>query len=107
MGSGDISQLYFEKISEMCRKYSQSQARSGKGPHDSFSKISKSTSSSGVTREELGNLLENFKTDILGTLSLQLDTLQIKKKKEEQNATLSIFFPRCRKRHPFKRMPLE
>jgi hypothetical protein len=54
----------------------------------------------GVTREELGNLLENFKTDILGNLSSKLDTLNIKRKQEEENAILSIFCPRCRKKHP-------
>jgi hypothetical protein len=34
----------------------------------------------GVTRIKLGNLLENFKIDILGTIGSQLDTLKIKKK---------------------------
>jgi hypothetical protein len=45
-----------------------------------------------VTRAKLGNLLEDFKTDILGTLSLQLDTLHFKKNQEDENKTLSIFF---------------
>lgn len=49
--------------------------------------------------------MENFKIEILVTLSLQLDILQIKKQ-EEHNATLSIFFPRCRKIHPLKECPL-
>lgn len=29
---------------------------------------------------EIGNLLEDFKTDILGTLTMQLDILQAKQK---------------------------
>ena len=37
-------------------------------------------SSGGVTRIELGNLLENFKTDILGEMGSQLDALQAKKR---------------------------
>ena len=41
-------------------------------------------SSGGVTRVELGNLLENFKTDILGAMGSQLDALQAKKRKDEE-----------------------
>jgi len=37
----------------------------------------------GVTRVEIGNLLENFKTNILGTLATQLDIMQAKQKKAE------------------------
>jgi hypothetical protein len=32
----------------------------------------------GVTRAEVGNLLENFKTNILSTLTTQLDVFQAK-----------------------------
>jgi hypothetical protein len=37
----------------------------------------------GVTREDIKNMLEEFKTDILSSLSSHLDTLQMNKKKEE------------------------
>jgi hypothetical protein len=50
--------------------------------------------------------LDNFKTDILGTLSSQLDTIKVKKKQEEENPVLSIFCSKCRKRHPLKECPL-
>ena len=63
---GDISQLTFEEISNLYKKYSQSKAKNGKGIRDT--RINKSTLR-GVTRVELGNLLENFKTYILSTLS--------------------------------------
>ena len=43
---------------------------------------------------ELGNLLENFKTDILGAMGSQLDVLQYKKIQEEEQATTSIFCPK-------------
>jgi hypothetical protein len=99
MGSGDVSHFSFEIICDLCRNYSQSKEKSGKGPRDIISRVTKSTIW-GVTREELGNLLENFKTDILGNLSSQLDTLNIKRKQEEENTILSIFCPRCRKKHP-------
>ena len=40
-------------------------------------------SSSGVTRVELGNLLDNFETDILGAMGSHLDALQDKKRQDE------------------------
>jgi hypothetical protein len=61
MGSGDISHLPFVDICNLCRKYSRSRAKSGKGIRDTFSRVTKSTTG-GVTRVELGNLLEYFKT---------------------------------------------
>ena len=104
MGSGDISQLPFEDICALCRKYSRSKAKSGKGIRDA--RINKS-SSGGATRVELGNLLENFKTDILGTFSSQLDTIRTKKKQDEENTVLTIFCSKCRKRHPLRECPLK
>ena len=98
MASGDVSQKSFEDIVEMCRKYSRSKAKARKGV-----RVVKS-SSGGITRLELGNLLENFKTDILGTISAHMDTLSIKKKFEDE--ALAIFCSRCKKKHPIKNCPL-
>jgi hypothetical protein len=61
------------------QKLSRGKAKSSKRPRDIISKVKKSTTS-GVSREELGNLLDNFKTNILGTLMSQLDTLKTKKR---------------------------
>ena len=58
-------------IIELCKIYSRSKEKIGKDI--------RSTKPTGeVTRTELGNLLYNFKIDILGTISSQLDTLNIK-----------------------------
>ena len=103
MGVGDISLLPFDDIGILCQKYSRSKAKHGKGVRDT--RVNKSTSG-GVTRVELGNLLENFKTDILGTLSSQLDTIKVKRRQDEENLVLSIFCSKCRKRHPLKECPL-
>lgn len=103
MGTRDASQLTSEEISILCKKYSRSKAKSGKGIRDT--RINK-LASGGVTRVELGNLLENFKTNILSTLSSQLDTIKTKKKQDEENTILTIFCSRCRKRHPLKECPL-
>jgi len=100
MASGDIYQKTFEAISEICRTYSRSKGKTAKSVREPVNKNTKTSTSGGVTRVELGNLLENFKTDLLGTIGSQLDTLNIKRKQEEENPILSIFFPKCRKKHP-------
>ena len=62
MASGDVFQKPFSEIIDFCIKYSCSKEKLGKG-------IRETKSMGGVTRIELGNLLENFKRDILGTIS--------------------------------------
>jgi hypothetical protein len=88
LSSGDVHQKPFVEIVDYCRRYSRGQAKTGKGPRDPFSRNTKQSSGI-VTRTELGNLLENFKIDILRTISNQLDTLKLKKKQEED--ALAIF----------------
>jgi hypothetical protein len=107
MASGDIYQKKFEAISELCRTYSRSKGKTAKSVREPVNKNTKTSTSGGVTRVELGNLLENFKTDLLGTIGSQLDTLKIKRKQEEENPVLSIFCPKCRKRHPLRECPLD
>jgi hypothetical protein len=51
--------------------------------------------------------LENFKTDLLSTLGSQIDTLKAKKKQEEKNESLAVFFHRCKKKHPNIYFPLD
>jgi hypothetical protein len=96
LSSRDVNQKPFSEIANYCRRYSRGQVKTGKGPRDPFSRNTKQSSWT-VTRTELGNLLENFKTDILSTISNHLDTLKVKKKQQEE-ATLAIFFHRCRKK---------
>ena len=80
---------------------SQRKSKYGKGPRDAISRVNK-LATSGVSRAYIGNLLDNFKTNILSTLGSQLDTLKIKQKKVLEDATLTICFPKCRKIHPLK-----
>jgi hypothetical protein len=107
MASGDIYQKNFETISELCRTYSRSKGKAAKSVREPVNKNTKTSTSGGVTKVELGNLLDNFKTDLLGTIGSQLDTLKIKRKQEEENPVLSIFCPKCRKRHPLRECPLD
>jgi len=60
-----------------------------------------------ISRAELGNLLEKFKTKILGSLSEQINTLIVKNKKNAKNDALSIFCPKCRKKHALRECPLD
>eukprot|EP00253_Pinus_taeda_P006588 PITA_06588 len=104
MGKGDISTLPFEEIADLCEKYSRIKAKIGK--RTISSKATKSASAS-VTRAEIGNLLEEFKTDQLSTLGTQIDTLKAKKIQEEEDQMMAIFCPKCRKKHALKDCPLE
>jgi hypothetical protein len=67
------------------------------------------TKSSGgvVTRTEIGNMLDNFKTNILSSLSSQLDTFLENKKKQEVDLVLVVFYSRCRIKHPLRECPLD
>eukprot|EP00253_Pinus_taeda_P024888 PITA_24888 len=104
MGKGDISVLPFEEITDLCEKYSRSKAKMGK--RTLSSKVTKSASAS-VTRVEIGNLLEDFKTDLLSMIGNQIDTLKAKKKQEVEDQIMAIFCPKCRKKHALKECPLE
>ena len=92
MGAGDVSLLKYVEICDLYRRYSRNSSWSGRGIWDTVSRTTK-TSREGVSRMEIGNLLEGFKTDILSSLSSQLDALQAKKRQEEEDRTLAIFFP--------------
>ena len=64
----DISHKPFAKICEMCKNYSRSRAKTGKNVWDPYNRSLKPVSSGGITRVDIGNLLENFKTNILSTI---------------------------------------
>ena len=70
MAAGDISHKTFAQISEMCKNYSRSRGKVGKNFREPYSRNLRGNvpSSGGGTRIELGNLLENFKTSILGAM---------------------------------------
>jgi hypothetical protein len=44
--------------------------------------VSSSPSTTSI-KNEIGNMLEDFKSEMLHTFSLQMDTMQIKRKQEE------------------------
>ena len=106
MGKGDIYQENFVDIIDLCIRISRSSTRLKLAEHDRFVRDNK-ISTEVVTCAEIGNLLENFKIDILGTLTTQLDVMQAKQKQMEAEHNLAIFCPRCRKKHSHKECPLD
>ena len=85
LGKGDISKNSVEKIMELCKRYSRGSSRNNrwdkrdKLERDVFDRTQKS-SNGGATRAEIGNLLENFKTKMMSSISSKIDVLRAKKK---------------------------
>jgi len=92
MGKGDIYQEYYGNIIDFCIMCSRGSTRLKPARHDAIIIDSKASGGS-ITRVEIGNLLEYFKTDILGTLMTQLDIMQAKRKQVEAEQNLAIFCP--------------
>jgi len=79
LAGGDIYQLPCEDINTVFRNHSRAARKK-----DRSSQPMASTSSSNSTiRGEIGNMLKDFKSEMLQTLALQLDTMNIKRKQEE------------------------
>jgi hypothetical protein len=74
MGKGDIYQETYDAIILLCIKCSRESSRTRSRMGISLTRNNNITSG-GVTRDEVGNLLENFKKYILRSLTTQLDVL--------------------------------
>jgi hypothetical protein len=107
LGKGDISKESYDEIVKLCKRYLRRAVRNRSNSKDTtFSRVQKS-SIGGATRAEIGNLLEEFKTEMLSSFASQIDTLQIKKKQVEAEAALSIFCSKCKEKHPRREFPLD
>ena len=107
MGKGDISQLPFLDICDLCIHISRGKAGTGKRSRDHLlSRVNKYAVEE-VSRVETCCLSDNFKIDILGSLSEQIDTLKIENKQKDENVALSIFCRRSRKKHALRECPLD
>jgi hypothetical protein len=75
LGKGDISKESYDEIINLCKRCSRGAARNRSNNRDTtFSRVQKSTIG-GATRDEIGNLLEDFKTEMLSSFASQIDTL--------------------------------
>ena len=61
----------------------------------------------GSTHAEIGNLLENFKVEMMRSISSEIDVLRAKQKQAVEDLTLGVFFPKCRNKYPLKEFLLE
>jgi hypothetical protein len=75
LGKGYISKESYEDIANLCKRCSRGYTRNKSATRDTtFSRVQKSTNG-GATRAEIGNLLEDFKTEMINYFSSQIDTL--------------------------------
>ena len=85
LGKGDISKESFEKIVELCKRYSKGSSRNNrrdkwdKLERDVFDRTQKS-SNGGAAHAKIGNLLENFKIEMMSFISSEIDVLREKQK---------------------------
>ena len=83
---------------ELCKRYSRGSSRNNrwdkqdKLEHDVFDRTHKS-SNGGATCAEIGNLLENFKTKMMSSISSEIDVLKEKQKQAVEDLALGVFFP--------------
>ena len=101
IGKGDISKMSFEDICDICRNYS----RSHRSIHENSSKFSTMGNASGISKREIGNLLEDLKTDLLNHMGKQIDTLYSRRKHEEAEKALVVYCPTCYKNHGLEDYP--
>jgi len=106
LGKGDISKESYDKIVNLCKRCSRGVASRPKSKDSIYSRVQKSTSG-GATWAEIGNLLEEFKTEMLSSFASQIDTLQVKKKQAKSEAAPAIFCSKCREKHPLRECPLD
>ena len=109
LGKGDISKESFEKIVELRKRYStgfSSNNKRDKLEQDVFDRT-RNSSNGGATRAEIGNLLKNFKIEMIRSFSSEIDVLRVKQKQAVEDLKLDVFFPKCRKKHPMKECPLD
>ena len=78
----------------LCRRSSRGSSRSRSQHKDTLSRVQK-LANEGVTRAKIGNLFEDFKIELLNTLTMKIDTLQEKQKQVESEKELYIFCLKC------------
>lgn len=100
MANVDIFQKGYEEIKKIFKNYSISTVNKNRGVRNLNSYLSKIVTPS-ISRYELGTMLDDMKTSILHSL-----TLQLKMKNEEVEKAFIVFCPR-RKEHEKDECPLD
>jgi hypothetical protein len=61
MGLSDLSQMPYDKVYDLCRRYLRGNSKTGGSSRDSTSRFTKFVARMGVTKDEIGNMFENLK----------------------------------------------
>lgn len=61
MGKGDISELSFGDICELCIHISRGKARTGKNPRDHVMSTINRSAAGKLSRSKIGNFIDNLK----------------------------------------------
>ena len=75
LGKWDISKEPCDEIVQLCRRSSWGSTRNQTLAHDAYTRILKSNNN-GETWVDIGNMLKNFKIDIMISMYSQFDVLQ-------------------------------
>jgi hypothetical protein len=75
LGKGDISKESYDEIVNLCKICSRGATRNRSNNRDTTFSRAQKLDSGGATRAEIGNLLEDFKTEMLSSFASQIDTL--------------------------------
>ena len=104
LSNGDIYQLDYDDIKRIFKNHSRSSRKKGRSNKGLASQSFNPTNN---IKNELGGLIEDMKTDILHSLAMQMDTMQIKKKWEEGEKALVVYCLKCTKKHPRNECPFD
>ena len=96
LSEGYIYQKPYETTKTVFWNHSKAFRKKGRASQST----SNTPSSSTFIKHEIGNMLEDFKSDMLHTFALQMEKMQVKMKQEEAERALGIFCPRCARKHP-------
>jgi len=100
VGKGDVYQLSFQDICELCKNISRGKAKYGRCPQDVVMARESKLTTGLVIQTKLNNLL-----NILGNLNEQIEMLRMQNKRKFEN--VSLFYLKCTKKHSLHECPLD
>jgi len=60
MGSGDVSQLPYHEVYDLCKRHFRGNSKNGRRSKDATSRFTNFVVGTRVTKDEIGNMFENF-----------------------------------------------
>lgn len=96
IGKGDVFQLSYDDVFELCIRYSRGISKAGENSREVSSFFSKFTTRTRDIRAEINVLFEKFKADFISSLNSKLNFLQVQRNQEFDE----VFCPHFQKEHP-------